>query len=536
MMTATATPLLTVRGVKTFYGKIKALRGVDIDVNQGEIVTLIGANGAGKSTLMMTICGTPRARDGHDRLRRRRHHPAADASRSCALGIAQSPEGRRIFPRMTVLENLQMGAAVTEPDIFERGPASASSRCSRSSKERQRQRGGTLSGGEQQMLAIARALMSRPRLLLLDEPSLGLAPLIVKQIFEVIRDLNREQGLTVFLVEQNAFHALKLAHRGYVMVNGSITMSGTGTRAAGARGSARRLSRRRAALRQRRHGQLLREDSLSRSSSRHRHPRRRRGLPDRPRRWRSTGGRSWHARSLYVVAACAALRFIHYALFDGTFCLPPVLSGRPAFAASISWLLIAAARLPDHARSRQMAANIPGFMSARPVQLARQAAGRCGALSPTNPVSFGKKIGCNCAPGRAFMPRRPIPAHLMGSQADYSRDEGDNMKKSLLAGAGIRRSRLTGAAWADIKIATAGPMTGRIRRLRRADEGRRRAGGRRHQRRRRRHRRAARARGRRRRLRPEAGRGRRQPGRLAGRRADGRAFLLRLVDPGLRGL
>ena len=219
-------PLLKVRGVQTFYGKIQALKGIDMDVNPGEIVTLIGSNGAGKSTLMMTICGTPRARtgtitfDGKDITKMAVHKIAQ-------LGISQSPEGRRIFPRMTVLENLQMGATVSDPKYFGEDIARAFKMFPILEK-RQGQRGGTLSGGEQQMLAIARALMSRPRLLLLDEPSLGLAPLIVKQIFEAIKELNRTEGLTVFLVEQNAFHALKLAHRGYVMVNGRITMSGTG--------------------------------------------------------------------------------------------------------------------------------------------------------------------------------------------------------------------------------------------------------------------------------------------------------------------
>lgn len=219
-------PLLKVRGVQTFYGKIQALKGIDMDVNAGEIVTLIGSNGAGKSTLMMTICGTPRARagsiafDGKDITKTAVHKIAQ-------LGISQSPEGRRIFPRMTVLENLQMGATVNDPKYFDDDLARAFKMFPILEK-RQGQRGGTLSGGEQQMLAIARALMSRPRLLLLDEPSLGLAPLIVKQIFEAIKELNRTEGLTVFLVEQNAFHALKLAHRGYVMVNGKITMSGTG--------------------------------------------------------------------------------------------------------------------------------------------------------------------------------------------------------------------------------------------------------------------------------------------------------------------
>jgi branched-chain amino acid transport system ATP-binding protein len=221
-----AKPLLTVRGVETFYGKIQALRGIDIDVNEGEIVTLIGSNGAGKSTLMMTICGTPRCRAGSI------DFGGTDITQSptheiVRLGIAQSPEGRRIFPRMTVLENLQMGAAVSDPKHFEQDLARAY-KIFPILEKRQAQRGGTLSGGEQQMLAIARALMARPRLLLLDEPSLGLAPLIVKQIFQVIRELNASEGLTVFLVEQNAFHALKLAHRAYVMVNGRITMSGTG--------------------------------------------------------------------------------------------------------------------------------------------------------------------------------------------------------------------------------------------------------------------------------------------------------------------
>jgi branched-chain amino acid transport system ATP-binding protein len=218
--------LLSIRGVETYYGKIVALRGVDVEVNRGEIVAMIGANGAGKSTLMMTICGNPQARtgqivyDGADITTMPTHH-------IMRLGIAQSPEGRRIFPRMTVMENLQMGASLVAPEHFDDDLKRVFELFPRL-KERATQRGGTLSGGEQQMLAIGRALMSRPRLLLLDEPSLGLAPLIVKQIFEAIRELNRSQGLTVFLVEQNAFHALKLAHRGYVMVNGKITMSGTG--------------------------------------------------------------------------------------------------------------------------------------------------------------------------------------------------------------------------------------------------------------------------------------------------------------------
>jgi len=218
--------MLKISGVHTFYGQIEALKGVDLDVKQGEIVTLIGANGAGKSTLLMTICGSPRARQGAVEFEGAAitQKPTYEIMR---MGIAQSPEGRRIFPRMTVMENLQMGALTADPTkfgedinkVFGLFPIL---------KQRHDQRGGTLSGGEQQMLAIGRALMSRPRLLLLDEPSLGLAPLIVKQIFGVIRDINEQQGVTVFLVEQNAFHALRLAHRGYVMVNGQITMQGTG--------------------------------------------------------------------------------------------------------------------------------------------------------------------------------------------------------------------------------------------------------------------------------------------------------------------
>ncbi len=217
--------MLDIRGVETFYGRIQALRGVDIEVRRGEIVTLIGANGAGKSTLLMTVCGDPRAAAGRIVL------DGADITRKptfeiVRMGLAQAPEGRRIFPRMTVRENLQLGATTGAEAHFEEDldrvydlfPIL---------RNRADQRGGTLSGGEQQMLAIARALMSRPRLLLLDEPSLGLAPMIVKQIFEVVAEINR-RGTTVFLVEQNAYHALRLAHRGYVMANGRIILSGTG--------------------------------------------------------------------------------------------------------------------------------------------------------------------------------------------------------------------------------------------------------------------------------------------------------------------
>ncbi len=218
--------LLSVSQIHTFYGSIEALRGVDIEVNEGEIVTLIGANGAGKSTLLMTLCGNPRAARG------RIEFDGADITALPTYdiirrGIAHAPEGRRIFPRMTVLENLQMGATAVGNGSLDDDLESAFAMFP-ILRERQNQRGGTLSGGEQQMLAIARALMARPRLLLLDEPSLGLAPMVVKHIFQVIHDINRERRMTIFLVEQNAYHALKLADRGYVMVNGRITLQGSG--------------------------------------------------------------------------------------------------------------------------------------------------------------------------------------------------------------------------------------------------------------------------------------------------------------------
>jgi branched-chain amino acid transport system ATP-binding protein len=218
--------VLELRDVVCCYGQVTALKGVSLTVGKGQLVALIGANGAGKSTLMMTIFGNPRAREGsiwfadRDITRLPTHEIAA-------LRVAQAPEGRRIFLRMTVLENLQIGAALSDGNHFQADLERVFALFPRL-KERIDQRGGTLSGGEQQMLAIARALMGRPRLLLLDEPSLGLAPLVARQIFGTIERLNRDEGLSVFLVEQNAFHALKLAHRAYVMVNGLITLRGSG--------------------------------------------------------------------------------------------------------------------------------------------------------------------------------------------------------------------------------------------------------------------------------------------------------------------
>ena len=218
--------ILSVKGVETFYGAIQALHGVDLEVARGEIVTLIGANGAGKSTLLMTICGNPRARsgtivlDGED-------ITGLPTHQIVRRGVAQVPEGRRIFARMSVYENLQMGAILGDPANFKRDLERVFAMFPRLA-ERREQRGGTLSGGEQQMLAIGRALMSRPRLLLLDEPSLGLAPLIVRQIFDSIGRIAREEGVTIFLVEQNAFHALRLADRAYVLTNGRVRLSGSG--------------------------------------------------------------------------------------------------------------------------------------------------------------------------------------------------------------------------------------------------------------------------------------------------------------------
>jgi branched-chain amino acid transport system ATP-binding protein len=217
--------MLEIAGLHAAYGNIQALRGVDLAVPEGAIVTLIGANGAGKSTLLMTVCGNPRAKSGRVRFLGEdiTNLPTNEIVRR---GIAQVPEGRRIFPRMSVLENLQLGATPADPSCFAADLARVGMLFP-ILEQRRHQRAGTLSGGEQQMLAIARALMSRPRLLLLDEPSLGLAPLIVKQIFAVLGEVNRA-GTTILLVEQNAYHALKLAHTGYVMQQGRIVLSGTG--------------------------------------------------------------------------------------------------------------------------------------------------------------------------------------------------------------------------------------------------------------------------------------------------------------------
>ena len=218
--------MLSITGLETFYGKIQALRGVDLHINKGEIVTLIGANGAGKSTLLMSICGRVQARSGSIVLEGF-NITKAPTHQIIKMGVSQSPEGRRIFPRMTVLENLQLGATTNQMAYFDEDIAKVFDLFPRLD-ERKNQRGGTLSGGEQQMLAIGRALMSRPKLLLMDEPSLGIAPILVRQIFQAIGRISKEEHVTIFLVEQNAFHALRLADRGYVMVNGAVSMTGSG--------------------------------------------------------------------------------------------------------------------------------------------------------------------------------------------------------------------------------------------------------------------------------------------------------------------
>ncbi len=217
--------MLYFENVSTFYGKIQALHNVNVEVRKGEIVTLIGANGAGKSTLLMTLCGTPMASEGSIRF----EGEELVGKQTCDImrkDIAVVPEGRRIFARLTVEENLAMGGFFTDKADFQEQLDKVLLLFPRL-KERFQQRGGTMSGGEQQMLAIARALMSKPKLLLLDEPSLGLAPIIIQQIFEIIEQL-RKDGVTIFLVEQNANQALKLADRAYVLENGHIVMQGSG--------------------------------------------------------------------------------------------------------------------------------------------------------------------------------------------------------------------------------------------------------------------------------------------------------------------
>ena len=219
--------MLKISNVETFYGKIQALRGVDLDVNDGEIVSLIGSNGAGKSTLLMTISGVNKAKRGNivfngENIENKQPHKIVD------MGICQVPEGRRIFSRLTVEENLRLGAHANEKgkyfendikEVYDLFPVLS---------DRKTQRGGTLSGGEQQMLAIGRALMSKPKVLLLDEPSLGIAPKLVNQIFVSIKNINKEKNVTIFLVEQNAKKALELADRAYVLVNGKVTIKGPG--------------------------------------------------------------------------------------------------------------------------------------------------------------------------------------------------------------------------------------------------------------------------------------------------------------------
>ena len=219
--------MLKISNVETFYGKIQALRGVDLDVNDGEIVSLIGSNGAGKSTLLMTISGVNKAKRGNiifngENIENTKPHKIVD------MGICQVPEGRRKFSRLTVEENLRLGAHANEKgkhfekdikEVYDLFPVLS---------DRKTQRGGTLSGGEQQMLAIGRALMSKPKVLLLDEPSLGIAPKLVNQIFLSIKNINKEKNVTIFLVEQNAKKALELADRAYVLVNGKVTIKGSG--------------------------------------------------------------------------------------------------------------------------------------------------------------------------------------------------------------------------------------------------------------------------------------------------------------------
>ena len=218
--------MLEFQRVHAHYGPVHALRGIDLKVREGEIVTLIGANGAGKSTLMTSIFSAPRISSGRILLRGQEigRVPSHKVPR---LGIALSPEGRRIFPRLSVMENLKLGATFVDPGHWGKDVERVLALFP-VLQQRQEQRAGTLSGGEQQMLAIGRALVSRPRLLLLDEPSLGLAPIYIRKIFQIIHEINRSDGVTVLLVEQNAHHALRLAHQAYVLQHGEIVLSGTG--------------------------------------------------------------------------------------------------------------------------------------------------------------------------------------------------------------------------------------------------------------------------------------------------------------------
>lgn len=218
--------MLKVENINTFYGNIQALKGVSLEIEEGEIVTLIGANGAGKTTTLMSLCGVEKPRSGAILFQGQPIH-GLSADQVVALGLIQVPEGRRIFPNMSVLENLEMGAFLRKNKVIIQQDLNMIMDLFPILAQRRNQLGGTLSGGEQQMLAISRGLMARPRLLLLDEPSLGLAPIIIKQIFDIIRKINHENNTTIFLVEQNANQALKLAHRGYVMENGRITLSDT---------------------------------------------------------------------------------------------------------------------------------------------------------------------------------------------------------------------------------------------------------------------------------------------------------------------
>ena len=219
--------MLKINNINSYYGNIQALKDVSIEISEGEIITLIGANGAGKTTTLMSISGLVPPRSG-EILFQGKPITGLSPEKIVPMGLCQVPEGRHIFPLLTVMENLDMGAYLRRDKdgikkdldhMFDLFPILS---------ERRHQAGGTLSGGEQQMLAISRALMARPKLLLLDEPSLGLAPLIIRQIFDIIKMINRESGTTIFLVEQNANLALKAAHRGYVMENGRITLSDTG--------------------------------------------------------------------------------------------------------------------------------------------------------------------------------------------------------------------------------------------------------------------------------------------------------------------